>query len=114
MGIIVGSIIVYQILYTDVSDHLDEYATLKAIGYRDGYLFRIVLGQAALLSVFGFFPGMALSQVVYVIAGNATLLPLRMNTVRCLVVYLLTLIMCMFSGAMAMRKLKSADPAEIF
>jgi len=113
MGVIVGSIIVYQILYTDVSDHLDEYATLKAIGYRDGYLFRIVLAQAAILSVFGFLPGMALSQLVYVIAGNATLLPLRMNTVRCLVVYLLTLIMCLLSGAMAMRKLKSADPAEI-
>jgi len=114
MGVIVGSIIVYQILYTDVSDHLDEYATLKAIGYRDSYLVRIVLGQAAILSVFGFLPGMALSQLVYVIAGNATLLPLRMNTSRCLLVYLLTLVMCMISGMMAMRKLKSADPAEIF
>ena len=114
MGLIVGSIIVYQILYTDVTDHLSEYATLKAIGYRDGRLFRIVLGQAAILSVLGFFPGMGLSQAVYVIAGNATLLPLRMNTERCLVVYLLTLIMCLMSGATAMRKLKSADPAEIF
>jgi len=114
MGVIVGSIIVYQILYTDVSDHLGEYATLKAIGYRDGYLFRIILGQAAILSVLGYFPGMGLSQAVYVIAGNATLLPLHMNTERCLVVYLLTLIMCLISGTTAMRKLRSADPAEIF
>jgi hypothetical protein len=61
MGFMVGSIIVYQILYTDVSDHLSEYATLKAIGYRDGFLFSIVFKESLLLSVLGYVPGLAIS-----------------------------------------------------
>jgi len=114
MGMFVGGIIVYQILYTDVTDHLGEYATLKAMGYRDRYLFSIVLEESIMLSVFGFLPGLALSKLVYVIAENATLLPMRMPLGRVGVVYILTLLTCVASGALAMRKLRSADPAEIF
>jgi putative ABC transport system permease protein len=114
MGMFVGSIIVYQILYTDVTDHLGEYATLKAMGYRDGYLFKVVIQESLILSIFGFIPGWALSLVVYKFAGDATLLPLRMPISRVLFVYALTAIMCAGSGALAMRKLRRADPAEIF
>jgi putative ABC transport system permease protein len=114
MGMFVGGIIVYQILYTDVNDHLGEYATLKAMGYRDRYLFSIVLEESLMLSVFGFIPGLALSKVVYVISQNATLLPMRLPLTRIGLVYVLTLITCVGSGALAMRKLRSADPAEIF
>jgi putative ABC transport system permease protein len=114
LGLVVGTIIVYQILYTDVSNHLTEYATLKALGHRDRYLFMIVLHESLILSVLGFLPGMALSQAVYVIARNATLLPLRMTAPRIAVVYALTVVMCSASGALAMRRLRLADPAEIF
>jgi putative ABC transport system permease protein len=114
MGMFVGGIIVYQILYTDVTDHLGEYATLKAMGYRDRYLFSIVLEESLMLSVFGFIPGLALSKLVYVVAQEATLLPMRMPVGRVAVVYALTLVTCVASGALAMRKLRSADPAEIF
>lgn len=114
LGLVVGTIIVYQILYTDVSNHLTEYATLKALGHRDGYLFSIVLYESLILSVLGFLPGMGLSQAVYAIARNATLLPLEMSLPRVLVVYLLTVVMCCASGGLAMRRLRLADPAEIF
>jgi putative ABC transport system permease protein len=114
MGLFVGCIIVYQILYTDVSDHLAEYATLKAMGYRDGDLFWIVIQESIILSLVGFFPGMALSILLYRFAAKATLLPLRMPLDRVVIVYLLTLVMCVISGALAMRKLRRADPAEIF
>jgi putative ABC transport system permease protein len=113
-GLVVGTIIVYQILYTDVSNHLMEYATLKALGHRDGYLFRIVLSESLILSVFGFIPGAALSQVVYTVARKATLLPLNMEFTRAVIVYGLTALMCVISGALAMRRLRYADPAEIF
>lgn len=114
MGLFVGSIIVYQILYTDVSDHLGEYATLKAMGYRDRYLFNVVIQESLILSVFGFVPGWALSLAVYKFAGDATKLPLQMPWTRALFVYVLTAVMCAGSGALAMRKLRRADPAEIF
>ena len=89
MGLIVGSVVVYQILYSDVSEHLDEYATLKAIGYTDRFLFGLVIQESLILSVLGFLPGLVLSEVVYLIAYRATLLPLRMDPIRALVVYLL-------------------------
>ena len=114
MGLIVGVIIVYQVLYTDVSDHLGEYATLKAMGYRDRYLFSVVIQESIILSVFGFIPGIALSQLLYSFAARATLLPIHLTALRSVVVYALTLFMCIFSGVLAMRRLTHADPAEIF
>jgi len=114
MSIVVGAIIVYQILYTDVSDHLQEYATLKAMGYRNTYLSFVVIQEALILAVLGFMPGLAISQGVYVISARATLLPLAMTLPRVAMVYALTVSMCIFSGLMAIRKLRSADPAEVF
>jgi putative ABC transport system permease protein len=114
VGILVGCIIVYQILYSDVTDHLPEYATLKATGYPDSFLFKVVMQQALILSVFGFFPGVAISQVIYVVSRNATLLPLEMTFSHGFEVYILTMLMCAISGALAMLRLKAADPAEIF
>jgi putative ABC transport system permease protein len=114
VGIFVGCIIVYQILYSDVSDHLPEYATLKALGYRDWYLFKVVLQEAMILSLFGFFPGIVISHFVYIISKNATLLPLEMTLQRVALVYVLTLVMCAISASLAARRLKAADPAEIF
>jgi putative ABC transport system permease protein len=114
IGLIVGAVIVYQILYSDVSEHLSEFATLKAIGYSDRYLFWVVLQEALILSVLGFIPGVLLALGVYQIARTATVLPIRMTLMRLVVVYPLTAAMCMLSAALAMRKLRSADPAEIF
>jgi len=114
MGLIVGAVIVYQILYSDVSEHLSEYATVKAIGYSDRYLFWVVLQEALILSVLGFPPGVLLSWGVYAIARSATLLPIRMTLIQVVAVYLLTVTMCALAGALAMRKLRQADPADIF
>jgi putative ABC transport system permease protein len=114
VGFIVGIIIVYQILYSDVAEHLPEYATLKAMGYSDGYLIRVLLQEALLLAVLGFIPGFAIASALYQLTYAATLLPIAMTTSRAITVFVLTLGMCSFSGAVAMRKLQSADPADIF
>jgi putative ABC transport system permease protein len=114
LGLVVGIIIVYQILYTDVTDHLQEYATLKAIGYKDSFLFAIIIYESLILSIFGYIPGFFISLFVYRIATNATFLPLRMTAERGVLVYLLTIAMCVLSGALALRRLRMADPAEIF
>jgi len=114
VGFIVGIVIVYQILYSDVSEHLPEYATLKAMGYSDGYLMVMLMQEALILSVLGFLPGMLLSMGLYQITFAATLLPVVMKIDRAVFVLVLTIIMCSFSGLVAMRKLQSADPADVF
>jgi putative ABC transport system permease protein len=114
MGFIVGIVIVYQILYTDVADHLSEYATLKAMGYTDFYLLTVVFQEAIILSIVGFFPGMFAAVGLYTMTRNATNLPLLMTVARAATVFLLTMIMCVVSGAIAVRKLRAADPADMF
>ncbi len=114
MGFVVGVIIVYQVLSTDVSDHMAEYATFKAMGYRNLYLLAIVFEEALILSILGFLPGVAVSAGLYTLTRQATNLPLYMTLMRAIIVLTLTLIMCIISGSIATRKLQSADPAEIF
>jgi putative ABC transport system permease protein len=114
MGFIVGIVIVYQILYTDVADHLAEYATLKAMGYTDFYLLGVVFQEAIILSIIGFVPGFAVAMGLYNLTRSATSLPLIMTLARATTVMILTIIMCVVSGAIAVRKLSAADPADIF
>jgi putative ABC transport system permease protein len=114
LGVVVGVIIVYQILYTDVTDHMQEYATLKAMGYKDSFLFSIIIQESVILSAFGYIPGFFITLLLYNVATDATFLPLRMTAQRGVVVYLITVGMCVISGALALRKLRTADPAEIF
>jgi len=113
MGFIVGIVIVYQILYTDVSDHLAEYATLKAMGYNNFFLSKVVLQEAVVLSVLGFFPGMFISMGLYNLTQNATRLPLYIWD-KAIPILGLTVVMCTISGAISLRRVQSADPAEIF
>ncbi len=114
MGFVVGMVIVYQILFADVSDHLAEYATLKAMGYKDSYLFLVVLCQSVALAVLGYLPGLAASQQLYRLTNTATHLPMNLGVAIALGVLGLTIVMCSVSGMMAVRKVRSADPAEIF
>ncbi|HBB32534.1 MAG TPA: ABC transporter [Cyanobacteria bacterium UBA8803] len=114
MGFIVGTVIVYQILYTDVSEHLAEYATLKAMGYKNTYLLLIVFQEAIILAMLGYIPGFSLSLGLYDLTKGATFLPLAMTAGRALLVLILTVAMCSISGAIAMRRLGQADPADIF
>lgn len=114
MGTLVGMVIVYQVLSTDVADHLREYATFKAMGYRHRFFLGIILEQALILAVAGFVPGSLVSILVYRLLAGATGLPLAMPTDRIVLVFLGTLLVCVLSGALATRRLRAADPAELF
>lgn len=114
MGFVVGAIIVYQILFADVSEHLAEYATLRAIGFSPPFVAGIVLQQAAILGVLGYLPGLALVHLLYGITANATFLPLYITFERAFSVLLMTLTMCGISALLAVRKVWKLDPAEVF
>jgi putative ABC transport system permease protein len=114
MGLVVGGIIVYQILFADIAEHLSEYATLKAMGYANGYLVWVVLQEACILAVLGFLPGVLVCAQLYRLTEAATRLPLRLSLSVGAFVLALTLVMCCVSAALALRKVRSADPAEVF
>ncbi|MBW4426869.1 MAG: ABC transporter permease DevC [Nostoc desertorum CM1-VF14] len=114
MGFLVGVIIVYQVLSTDVNAHIKEYATFKAMGYNNFYLLSVVFEEAIILAVLGFIPGAIVPLGLYHLTRNATNLPVYMTLARALTVLVLTMIMCIISGAIATRKLQSADPADMF
>lgn len=114
MGLVVGAIIVYQILYSDVQEHMKEYATLLAMGYHHRYLRGVVLQEAIVLATLGFLPGMAIAIMLYRVSADATQLPLAMTAVEAASVFGLTLAMCVFSGSFALRRLRAVDPAEVF
>ncbi len=114
MGFIVGCVIVYQILYSDVSDHLPEYATLMAMGYRIDNLLGVVAREGIFLAILGYIPAYISGQILYALVRNSTRLPVAMDTQRASLVFILILLMCMASASLAMRRLIDADPAEIF
>lgn len=114
MAFVVGVVIVYQVLSTDVNSHMKEYATFKAMGYRNQYLLAVVFEEAVILAFLGFIPGFVLPIGLYQLAANATALPISMKLSRAVLVLTLTIIMCTISGAIATRKLQSADPADMF
>jgi putative ABC transport system permease protein len=114
LGFLVGVIICYQILYTAVADNLPQFATLKAIGYPDSFLVRVVLAEALLLALLGFAAGFAISQGLYVLVAAWTGLPMRLTAGRAAVLLVLTVAMCAVAGLVALRRVVRADPAEVF
>lgn len=114
VGFIVGLIILYQVLYADVSDHLPEYATLKAIGYSNKYLVIVVLQEAMILGLIGFLPGFLISLWLYQLLATLTQIQLIMRSTVVINVFILSMVMCCISGFLATSKLRSADPADVF
>jgi putative ABC transport system permease protein len=114
VGFIVGMLIAYQIIYTDVSEQQPQYATMKAMGYRTRYLVQVVLEQATLSALAGWVPAVLVSILLFRIIGGMALLPLHMTVELALISLLLTLFMCLISAVLAVRRVVSADPAEVF
>ena len=114
IGVLVGIVIVYQVLSTDVADHLSEYATFKAMGYGQGFFMSIVFEEALVLGVLGFIPGFAVANLLLTGMARATTLPLAMTSGMALTVFIGTVVACSLSGAVATRRLVAADPADLF
>lgn len=114
VGFIVGMLISYQVIYTDLADQLPQYATLKGMGYNTGYLIRVVFEQAALSAIIAFVPAWLLCLLVYYVIGILALLPLHMTLSLTLLSLALTVGMCLLAAALAIRRVLRVDPAEVF
>lgn len=114
IGALVGIVIVYQILSSDVADHLREYATFKAMGYPHRFFLGVVFEEALVLGALGFLPGVVIATLIYGVMASATGLPIAMGIDRALAVFLGTILACTLSGIIATRRLRAADPADLF
>ena len=114
MGLVVGLVIVYQILFTDIVNHRYEFATLKAMGYKQGYFVRLVFAMALFLAILGFIPGLIQSIGLYHLAESHMFMPMPMTFSKAITVFFFILSMCFIAGLLAIRKLKDANPADMF
>jgi putative ABC transport system permease protein len=114
VALLVGTAIVYQVLSSDISSRIAEYATLKAIGYPRKFLSRLVLQQALILAVAGFVPGLILAELLYRLTEHMTHISIEMTLARAAAVLLLSVAMCAISGMASLAKVHSADPADLF
>jgi putative ABC transport system permease protein len=114
VGFLVGIIICYQILYTIVGNYLPQFATLKAMGYSDRYLMGVVMQQGISLALLGFLPAIGLAQFLFEVVGRQTGLLMYLTPLRIAFILVLTVSMCVVSGTIAVRRILTADPAEVF
>ncbi len=114
MGLAVGTIICYQILFTEISDHLSEFATLKAMGYSSRYFLELIFAQSFYLTLIGFIPAATLTLGMFWLLTETTGLVMFLTPSRILLVLGMTLVMCLVGGGLAVRKLLSSDPATLF
>ena len=114
IGFIVGMVISYQILYTDLSDQIPQYATLRAMGYENSYLVRVVLQQAFFYAVVGFVPAWLAGIALFHFVAEVMLVPMRMSLPIAFSCFALTVVMCVLSGIFAVRRVVAANPADLF
>jgi len=114
MGVIVAFVILYQILATDILKRLPEYATLKALGYEYRFMRQVVVFQGSILGLLGYLPALVLSIGLYRVMGAQVRMLLPMPAGRVLLVLAGVLGMCATAATLAFRKVKTADPADLF
>ena len=113
LGTLVGTVIVAQTLYSSTKDHLNEFATLRALGSSAGYIHRVILLQAALSAAFGYVLGMSIAMTIIYFSQN-TALPIIMTPGLAVGLLVLTVFMCAISALAAIMKVTRIDPAVVF
>ncbi len=114
VAVAVGVVILFQVLSTEVSNRLREYATMKALGFGNGFIYRIGIVQALIFAVMGFIPALVLSAGVYWVVRVLSRLPMQLTPGLIAFVFGLSLFMCVVSCVLALGKVRRADPADLF
>ena len=110
----VGAVILYQILASEISNRLREFATMKAMGYTEGSIYRVGITQGLIYSLLGYFPSLLLSILLYRVLRELSGFPVIMDLERALFVFALSLGMCAIAAALSLGRIKRADPADLF
>ena len=113
LGILVGTVIVAQTLYSSTKDHLNEFATLRALGSSSGYIHKVILAQAGMSAVIGYVLGMVIALGILYLSRTSPL-PLIMTPGLAITLFGVTLGMCAISALSAIMKVMKIDPATVF
>jgi len=113
-GLVIGTINCYQVLYNEIGDHLPQFATLKAMGFSNAFLRRVIIEQAAVLALAGFAAGLFFSSIADRYIAGQSMLPIGITVPSALLVGVLTLAMCMTAGLIAIKRVAVADPAALY
>ncbi len=113
LGTLVGTVIVAQTLYSSTKDHINEFATLRALGSSSSYIHRVILAQAGMSAVIGYLLGMMLALMAEA-GSRATPLPIVLTPTLVVGLFCLTLFMCAISALSAIMKVTKIDPAVVF
>jgi putative ABC transport system permease protein len=113
LGLVVGTVIVAQTLYSSTKDHLNEFATLRALGSSGGYIHKVILAQAGLSAVLGYILGMTIALTIVYLSEH-TALPIVMTPALAGLLLALTVVMCAISALSAIGKVMRIDPAMVF
>lgn len=114
VGVIVGVVIVGQILYSSVSDHLKEFGTLKAMGASNWFIYSVIMEQALWMAVLGYLPGIALCVGVAQWTAATQGLLILITPTSATIVFGTTVLMCVASAVFAINKVTRVDPAIVF
>jgi putative ABC transport system permease protein len=114
VGFVIGVMICYQVLFTEITDNLPQFATLKAIGYANGFLVGCVLRQGLYLALIGFAGGGLAALATYATLERISSLPMEFQPLRVLLILVATVMMCVTAASIALRRVLRSDPAEVF
>jgi putative ABC transport system permease protein len=114
IGFAVGILITYQILTSELSDLLPQYATLSAMGYRNSYLIKLVLQQAMFYALLGYIPAWIITTLLFALIFKFIPVPIHMSLGLTATTLMLTVAMCAIAGLISIRRVVSTDPAEVF
>ncbi|WP_017316985.1 FtsX-like permease family protein [Mastigocladopsis repens] len=114
VGVVVGAVVVSQILYASVTDHIKEFGTLKAMGASDWFIYNVIIEQALWMAILGYLPGIALCLGVAAWTSTTQGIVILITPVSAIAVFGITVVMCVCSAVFAIQKVTRVDPAIVF
>ena len=114
LAVLVGGMILFQVLASEVTSRRSEFATLQAIGYTPAQVYRVVVEQGLFYTAIAYLPAVVIAFLLFAVVRRAARLPMYLDAQQLLFVLLASLLMCISGALLASRRVRSADPAELF
>lgn len=114
VSFLIGIIICYQLLFNEINDNESQFAVIKAMGYQKMYLYQLVISKSIIFSMVGFLIGLVISLIAYQYIEKSSQIVMTLTFDRGLLVFSVTLIMCLFSAGLAMKRIMKVDPADLY
>jgi putative ABC transport system permease protein len=114
VAFIVGVVILFQVLNTDISNRLNEFATLKAMGFNSRFIYGIGVKQALMYALMSYFPALGFAYVVFHVVHALSKMPMDLTPGMAGFVFSMSLMMCIISCILGLQKVRRTDPAELY